>query len=98
MSGPLIASSLLAELRRLLSAQDAMALMPPPTLDMWVGTMGVDSMSAAAIVDMQQEISALLTEATDAALVRAYQEIAGEPAGLDAEAVFAEIERRNLKI
>ncbi len=98
MIEPLNASLLQAELQRLVRAQDAIAVMPDPMPDMSVGTTGVDPMSAAAIVDMQQEISALLAEATDADLVMAYQEIAGEPAGRESEAVFAEIERRNLQI
>ena len=98
MIEPLNASPLLAELRRLVRAQDAISLIPAPMLEMAVGTMGVDPMSAAAIVDMQQEIGALLAEATDADLFKAYQEIAGERVGLDAEAVLAEIERRNLQI
>jgi hypothetical protein len=98
MTEPLNASPLLAELRRLFSAQDAVALMPTPMLDMSIGTMSVDPMAAVAIVDMQQEIGALIGEATDADLIEAYRETGGEPTELDVEALVAEIERRNLDI
>ncbi|MDQ0836970.1 hypothetical protein [Sphingomonas faeni] len=98
MSEPLSASPLLAELRRLFSAQDSIALMPTPMLDMSVGSMGVDPMSASAIVEMQNQIGALVAKATDQDLIKAYHETDEEPGSLDAEAVLAEIERRNLKI
>ena len=96
MSEPRNASPLLAELQRLLAAQDATVLMPTPMLDMSVGPMGADPMSAVAIVDMQQQIGALVAEATDEDLIKAYREINGEPGSLAAEALLAEIERRNL--
>ncbi len=96
MSEPLNASPLMAELQRLLAAQDAIALMPTPMLDMSVGSMGADPMSAVAIVDMQQQIGALVAGATDEGLIKAYQETDGELGSLDAEALLAEIERRNL--
>jgi len=96
MSEPLNASSLLVELQRLLAAQDATALMPTPMLDMSVGSMGADPMSAVAIVDMQRQIGVLVAEATDEDLIKAYRETDGEPGSLDAEALLAEIERRNL--
>ena len=50
MSEPLIASPLLAELQRLLAAQDVIALMPTPGIDTSVGSMWADPMSAVAIV------------------------------------------------
>ena len=96
MSEPLNASPLLAELQRLLDAQDATVLMPTPMLDMSVGSMGADPMSAVAIVDMQQQIGVLVAGATDEDLINAYQETDCEPGGLDAEALLDEIERRNL--
>ena len=96
MSEPLNASPLLAELQRLLAAQDATVLMPTPMLDMSVGSMGADPMSAVAIVDMQQQIGALVIKATDEDLIKAYREIDGGRGGLDAEALLGEIERRNL--
>jgi hypothetical protein len=96
MSEPLNASPLLAELQRLLSAQDVIALMPTPVLDMSVGSMWADPMSAVAIVDMQQQIVELVVRATDEDLIKAYRETDGEREGLDAEALLAEIERRNL--
>ena len=96
MSEPLNASSLLVELQRLLAAQDATALMPTPMLDMSVGSMGADPMSAVAIVDMQRQIGVLVAEATDEDLIKAYRETDGEPGSLDAEALLAEIKRRNL--
>jgi hypothetical protein len=96
MYEPLSASPLLAELQRLLAAQDAIAFMPTPELDMSVGSMGVDPMSAVAIVDVQQQIGALVVKATDEDLIKAYRETDGERGGLDAEALLAEIERRNL--
>jgi len=96
MSEPLNASFLLAELQRLLAAQDATVLMPTPMLDMSVGAMGADPMSAVAIVDMQQQIGVLVAEATDEDLIKAYRETNGEPGSLAAEALLAEIERRNL--
>ena len=96
MSDPLNASPLLAELQRLLAAQDATVLMPTPMLDMSVGSMGADPMSAVAIVDMQQQIVELVVRATDEDLIKAYRETDGEREGLDAEALLAEIERRNL--
>lgn len=98
MPEPLSASPLLAELRRLLTAQDAIALMPTPMLDMSVGSMGVDPMSAAAIVEMQGQIGALVAEATDDDLIKGYQETDGEPNSLVAETLLAEIDRRNLNI
>jgi hypothetical protein len=98
MTEPLNASPLLAELRRLFGAQDAVALMPTPMLDMSISTMSVDPMAAVAIVDMQQQISAVIGKATDAELIEAYRETDGEPAELDVEALLAEIERRNLEI
>lgn len=91
MTEPLTASPLLAELRRLLGAQNAVALMPTPMLDKSVGTMSVDPMPAVAIVDIQQDISALIREATDADLVEAYRETNGEPAELDVEALLGEV-------
>jgi len=97
MSEPLNASPLLAELQRLLAAQDAIALMPTPMLDMSVGSMGADPMSATAIVDMQQQIGVLVAEATDEDLVKAYKETDGERGSLDVEALLTEIERRNLE-
>jgi len=96
MSEPLNASPLLAELQRLLAAQNAIALMPTPVLDMSVGSMGADPMSAVAIVDMQQQIGELVVGATDEELIKAHRETDGERGGLDAEALIAEIERRNL--
>ena len=96
MSEPLNASPLLAELQRLLAAQDATVLMPTPMLDMSVGSMGADPMSAVAIVDMQQQIGVLVAGATDEDLIKAYQETDCEPGGLDAEALLDEIERLNL--
>jgi len=96
MSEPLNASPLLAELQRLLAAQDAIALMPTPVLDMSVGSMVADPMSAVAIVNMQQQIGELVVGATDEDLIKAYRESDGERGGLDAEALLAEIERRNL--
>ena len=96
MSEPLNASPLLAELQRLLSAQDVIALMPTPVLDMSVGSMWADPMSAVAIVDMQQQIVELVVRATDEDLIKAYRETDGERESLDAEALLAEIERRNL--
>ena len=75
MSEPLNPSPLLAELQRLLAAQDAIALMPTPMLDMSVGSMGADPMSAVAIVDMQQQIGVLVLEATDENLIKAYREL-----------------------
>jgi hypothetical protein len=96
MSEPLNASPLLAELHQLLAAQDAIALMPTPVLDMSVGSIGADPMSAVAIVDMQQQIGELVVEATDEDLIKAYRETDGERGSLDVEALLAEIERRNL--
>jgi hypothetical protein len=96
MSEPLNPSPLLAELQRLLAAQDAIALMPTPMLDMSVGSMGADPMSAVAIVDMQQQIGVLVLEATDENLIKAYRETNGESGRLAGEALLAEIERRNL--
>jgi hypothetical protein len=96
MSEPLNASPLLAELQQLLGAQDAIALMPTPVLDMSVGSIGADPMSAVAIVDMQQQIGELVVEATDEDLIKAYRETDGERGSLDVEALLAEIERRNL--
>jgi hypothetical protein len=96
MSEPLNASPLLAELQQLLAAQDAIALMPTPVLDMSVGSIGADPMSAVAIVDMQQQIGELVVEATDEDLIKAYRETDGERGSLDVEALLAEIERRNL--
>ena len=98
MSDPRHASPLLAELHRLLNAQDAIALMPTPMLDMSVGSMGVDPMSASAIVEMQGEIGTLVAQATDADLMVAYKETGGESGTLDTETLLAEIERRNLDI
>ncbi|RYE95173.1 MAG: hypothetical protein EOO77_43385 [Oxalobacteraceae bacterium] len=98
MSEPHRPSSLLAELQRLLNAQDAIALMPTPMLDMSVGSIGVDPMASSAIVEMQGEIGALVAEATDIDLVRAYQEADGSADRLDAGTLLAEIERRNLEI
>jgi hypothetical protein len=86
----------LAELQQLLAAQDAIALMPTPVLDMSVGSIGADPMSAVAIVDMQQQIGELVVEATDEDLIKAYRETDGERGSLDVEALLAEIERRNL--
>jgi hypothetical protein len=96
MSEPLNASPLLAELQQLLAAQDAIALMPTPVLDMSVGSIGADPMSAVAIVDLQQQIGELVVEATDEDLIKAYRETDGERGSLDVEALLAEIERRNL--
>jgi len=96
MSEPLNASPLLAELQRLMAAQDAVALMPTPVFDMSVGSMGADPMSAVAIVDIQQQIGVLVVEATDDDLIKAYRETDGERDSLEAEALLAEIERRNL--
>ena len=96
MSEPVNASPLLAELQRLLAAQDAIALMPTPMLDMSLGSMGADPMSATAIVNMQQQIGVLVAEATDEDLIKAYRETDRERGGLDAEALLAEIERRDL--
>ena len=96
MSEPLNASPLVAELQRLLAAQDATVLMPTPMLDMSVGSMGADPMPAVAIVDMQQQIGLLVAEATDEDLLKAYREANGEPGSLAAEALLAEIKRRNL--
>jgi hypothetical protein len=96
MSKPLNASPLLAELQKLLAAQDAIALMPTPELDMSVGSMGADPMSVVAIVDVQQQIAALVVKATDEDLIKAYRETDGERGSLDAEALLAEIERRKL--
>lgn len=98
MSDPTSASPLLAELRRLKSAQDAVTLTSIPMLDMPVGSMSVDPMSAYAVVDMQHKITALIAGATDADLAAAYQETNGEPGGMEPEALLAEIERRNLNI
>jgi hypothetical protein len=58
--------------------------------------MWADPMSAVAIVDMQQQIGELVVGATDDDLIKAYKETDGEQDGLDAEALLAEIERRNL--
>jgi hypothetical protein len=96
MSEPLNASPLLAELQQLLAAQDAIALMPTPVLDMSVGSIGADPMSAVAIVDLQQQIGELVVEATDEDLIKAYRETDGERGSLDVEALLAEIKRRNL--
>lgn len=93
MSQPDTKSPLLAEIRRLSAAQDALALMPTPMLDNAFGSTGFDPMSSSAIVEMQGEIHALVTGATDADLIAAYQETGGEP-----EALVAEIKRRNLDI
>lgn len=60
MSEPRQASPLLAELQRLLNAQDAIALMPTPMIDMSIGSMSVDPMSSSAIVEMQHEIGTLV--------------------------------------
>lgn len=98
MSEPLNASPLLAELRRLIYAQDTIALMPTPMPGMSVSSMGLDPMPAAAIVEMQHEISALVSQATDADLVAAYRETDSESGSSDAEALVTEIERRNLDI
>lgn len=98
MSAPLNASPLLAELQRLLAAQDAIAFMPTPPLDMSVGSMDADPMSAIAIVDIQQQIGVLVVEATDEDLIKAYRKTDGERGSLDAEALLAEIARRNLDI
>lgn len=98
MSEPLNASPLLAELRRLIYAQDTVALMSPPIPGMSVSSMGLDPMPAAAIVEMQHEISGLVSQATDADLVAAYRETDGEYGNSDAVALLAEIERRNLDI
>lgn len=98
MSEPRYASPLLGELQRLLNAQDAIALMPTPMLDMSVGSMGVDPMSSYAIVEMQEEISALVAEATDADLIKAYQKTDGEPDRMAVETLLAEVQRRNLVI
>ncbi len=96
MSEPLNASPLLAELQQLLAAQDAIALMPTPELDMSVGSMGADPMSVVAIVDVQQQIGALVVKATDEDLIKAYRETDGERGSMDAEALLAEIKRRKL--
>jgi hypothetical protein len=98
MSEPRHASPLLAELQRLLNAQDAIALMPTPMLDMSVGSMGVDPMASSAIVEMQAEIGALVAQATDSDLIAAYHETGGEPGTLDAETLLVEVERRNLAV
>ena len=98
MSEPCHPSPLLAELQRLLNAQDAIALMPTPMLDMSVGSMGVDPMASSAIVEMQGEFGTLVAQVTDADLIAAYQETGGEPGALAAETLLAEIERRNLDI
>jgi hypothetical protein len=96
MSAPLNASPLLAELQRLLAAQHAIAFMPTPPLDMLIGSMDADPMSAVAIVDIQQQIGDLVVGATDEDLIKAYRETDGKRDGLNAEALLAEIERRNL--
>jgi hypothetical protein len=98
MSEPRHALPLLAELQRLLNAQEAIALMPTPMLDMSVGSMSVDPMASSAIVGMQEEITALVAQATDSDLIAAYQETGGAPGALDADTLLAEIERRNLEI
>jgi hypothetical protein len=98
MSDPLHASPLLSELQRLLAAQHAIAFMPTPPLDMSSEPMDANPMSAIAIVDVQQQIGALVVKATDEDLIKAYRETDGERGGLDAEALLAEIARRNLDI
>lgn len=90
------ASPLLAELRRLSSAQDALALMPTPMLDMSVGNLGVDPMTAMATVDLQDGIGTALAQASDAELLEAYQLSDGVPGNPEADALVAEIERRGL--
>jgi hypothetical protein len=96
MTEPQTALPLLAELRRLSSAQDALALMPTPMLDMSVGNLGLDPMAAIATVDLQHEIDGAIAHASDAELITAYQQTDGEQDDLEAEALLAEIERRNL--
>lgn len=98
MTGMPIASPLLAELRRLSSARDALAQMPTPMLDMSVGNLGVDPMTAMATVDLQHGIGTALVHASDAELLEAYQLSDGEPDNPEAEVLLGEIERRGLRI
>jgi hypothetical protein len=98
MTEPQTASPLLAELRRLSSAQDALALMPTPMLDMSVGSLGVDPMAAMATVDLQHEIGSAIAQASDAELIAAYEQTNGEQDNLEADVLRSEIERRHLSI
>ncbi|RYF22087.1 MAG: hypothetical protein EOO77_04785 [Oxalobacteraceae bacterium] len=91
-------SPLLNELRRLIFAQDSVTHLPTPMLDMSVSNIGGDGMAPAAIVGFQQEIIAVIAEASDAELIAAYKHTDGENDELEAEALRAEIERRNLDI
>jgi hypothetical protein len=96
MTEPQNASPLLAELRRLSSAQDALALMPTPMLDMSVGSLGVDPMAAMATVDLQHEIDSAIAHASDGDLTSAYQQSGDEVGHPVAEALLGEIKRRGL--
>jgi hypothetical protein len=98
MTEPQTALLLLAELRRLSSAQDALALMPTPMLDMSVGSLGVDPMASMATVDLQHEIDSAIAHASDADLTTANQQSGGEVGHPVAEALLAEIKRRNLRV
>jgi hypothetical protein len=98
MTEPQIASPLLAELRRLSSAQDALALMPTPMLDMSVGSLGVDPMASMATVDLQHEIDSAIAHASDVELMTAYQQTDSEQDDLEADALRAEIKRRRLDL
>ncbi|MEG3168440.1 hypothetical protein U1737_09590 [Sphingomonas sp. LB3N6] len=98
MSQPETASPLLAEVRRLLAAQDALALMPTPMLDMSVSNLGVDPMAALGTVELQHDIATAIARASDTDLIQAYQETGGVPGDLEADSLLAEIERRNLNI
>jgi hypothetical protein len=98
MTEPQTASPLLAELRRLSSAQDALALMPTPMLDMSVGSLGVDPMASMATVDLQHEIDSAIAHASDAELIAAYQQADGEHDDLAADGLLAEIKRRHLDL
>lgn len=87
---------LLAKLRRLSSAQHALALMPTAMLDMSVGNLGLDPMTAIATVDLQHEIDSAIADASDTELTTAYHQTDGEQDNLEAASLLAEIERRNL--
>jgi hypothetical protein len=91
-------SPLLAELRRLSSAQDALALMPTPMLDMSVGSLGVDPMASMATVDLQHAIDSAIAHASDDELMTAYQQTEDEQDDLEEGALLAEIKRRRLDL
>jgi hypothetical protein len=88
----------LAELRRLSSAQDALALMPTPMLDMSVGSLGVNPMAAMVTVDLQHAIDSAIAHASDGEMMTAYQQTEDEQDDLEADALLAEIKRRRLDL